>query len=200
MTAATTTEDSDATTTRRRPNRNHNNNNNNNGTTLASSFKQFVGNASATEIQMFSTQLTAALNAVSLNDDQTSFSDASSSPLNNSNNGSDNNAADDNINNKDNNGQQQQQQRPRSESNSSDFYQPQPTSRRNSKAGEELVKNMKLTAAELLAELGDISDDDDDAADCIGNRVGLASLREESVGAVLREDSSCRVSSSRVET
>ncbi len=42
-----------------------------------------------------------------------------------------------------------------------EFYAPQPTSRRNSKAGEQLVASMKQTAAELLAELGDISDDDD---------------------------------------
>jgi len=58
-----------------------------------------------------------------------------------------------------------------------EFYAPQPTSRRNSKAGEQLVASMKQTAAELLAELGDLSDDDDDEI----NVRGLDTLREESV-------------------
>jgi len=130
---------------RRRPTRNRNN-----GTTLASSFKEFVGNASSCEIQEFSSQLTAALNSVSLKEeDTTSFAtDADGNKVDDPNNNN-------NISSYDSN--RKTQRRP-----SDDFYTPQPTSRRNSKAGDQLLAAMKQTAAELLSELGDISDDDDD--------------------------------------
>mmetsp|Transcript_4411 Transcript_4411/g.6425 ORF Transcript_4411/g.6425 Transcript_4411/m.6425 type:complete len:159 (+) Transcript_4411:155-631(+) len=144
--------------TRRRPARR--NRGNNTGATLASSFKQFVGNASSTEIQEFSTQLTAALNSVSLNEEPTAAAEnqnnVSSAPKEN------------------NNSNLRESQILISEG---EFYAPQPTSRRSSKAGEQLVASMKQTAAELLAELGDLSDDDDDEI----NVRGLDTLREESV-------------------
>lgn len=53
-----------------------------------------------------------------------------------------------------------------------EFYTPQPTSRRNSKAGKQLVQSMKLTAAELLAELGDLSDDDVEEINVIARGLG----------------------------
>mmetsp|Transcript_8405 Transcript_8405/g.12655 ORF Transcript_8405/g.12655 Transcript_8405/m.12655 type:complete len:158 (+) Transcript_8405:183-656(+) len=146
--------------TRRRPARR--NRGNNAGSTLASSFKQFVGNASSTEIQEFSTQLTAALNSVSLNEDPTAAAE-------NQNNSS--------APKENNNSNLRESQILISEG---EFYAPQPTSRRNSKAGEQLVASMKQTAAELLAELGDLSDDDDDEI----NVRGLDTLREEPVRSV----------------
>ncbi len=59
-----------------------------------------------------------------------------------------------------------------------EFYAPQPTSRRNSKAGEQLVASMKQTAAELLAELGDLSDDDDDVEVNVRRSSGLDTWNE----------------------
>eukprot|EP00574_Skeletonema_japonicum_P014600 CAMPEP_0201713694 /NCGR_PEP_ID=MMETSP0593-20130828/444_1 /ASSEMBLY_ACC=CAM_ASM_000672 /TAXON_ID=267983 /ORGANISM="Skeletonema japonicum, Strain CCMP2506" /LENGTH=148 /DNA_ID=CAMNT_0048202871 /DNA_START=76 /DNA_END=522 /DNA_ORIENTATION=+ len=122
--------------TRRRPARR---NRPNGGGTLASSFKQFVHKSSTAELQEFSTQLSSALNSVSLNEDPATTNVSSDGEENN-------------------NKLRASQRRP----SEGEFYAPQPTSRRNSKAGEQLVASMKQTAAELLAELGDLSDDDDD--------------------------------------
>ena len=133
----------------RRPPSKHRTNARQSGTTLASSFKQFVSNASSTEIEEFSTQLNEALNAVSISDDETAATDK-----------------DQNL---------RGSQRHPSEG---EFYAPQPTSRRNSKVGEQLLASMKQTAADLLAELGDL--DDDDEID-VG---GLGTLREESVQSI----------------
>ncbi|KAL7496126.1 hypothetical protein ACHAWT_005552 [Skeletonema menzelii] len=141
---------------RRRPARR----NRSNSVTLASSFKQFVGNASSAEIQEFSSQLNAALSEVSLNDEQTSAGEESTAVQS--------------SDQKENKNHIASQRRP----SESEFYTPQPTSRRNSKAGEQLVASMKQTAADLLAELGDISDDDDDEKINFGT---LGTLREESM-------------------
>lgn len=135
----------------RRPPSKHRTNARQSGTTLASSFKQFVGNASSTEIEEFSTQLNEALNAVSINDDETAT-----------------------ATDKDSNNLRGSQRRP----SEGEFYAPQPTSRRNSKVGEQLLASMKQTAADLLAELGDLDDDDDID---VG---GLGTLTEESVQSI----------------
>mmetsp|Transcript_13925 Transcript_13925/g.19779 ORF Transcript_13925/g.19779 Transcript_13925/m.19779 type:complete len:152 (+) Transcript_13925:144-599(+) len=125
--------------TRRRP---AHRNRPNGGDTLASSFNQFVLNSSSAEIQEFSSQLTSALNSVSLAEDPAA---GAGDPANDSSDG------------KENSNKLRESERRLSEG---EFYAPQPTSRRNSKAGEQLVASMKQTAAELLAELGDLSDDD----------------------------------------
>ena len=149
---------------RRRPARNRNN-----GTTLVSSFKQFVGNASSSEIQEFSSQLTSALNSLSLKDD----ADAAAADVNVEGNPN-NTISSDKTDNNNSNNNRVAQRRP----SEGDFYTPQPTSRRTSKAGDELVASMKQTAAELLAELGDISDDDDDDEIPGAGGLGLGTLRE----------------------
>ncbi len=130
----------DYTPTRRRP---ASRNRPNGGGTLASSFKQFVHNSSSAEIQEFSSQLTSALNSVTLTEDPAAAVDP----------------ANDSYDGKENSNKLGASQRRPSEG---EFYAPQPTSRRNSKAGEQLVASMKQTAAELLSELGDLSDDDDE--------------------------------------
>ena len=45
---------------------------------------------------------------------------------------------------------------------SGEYYEPKSSSRRNSRAGSELAASMKLHAQQALAELGELSDDDDD--------------------------------------
>jgi len=66
-----------------------------------------------------------------------------------------------------------------------EYYAPKSSSRRNSRAGSELAMSMKLSAQRMLAELGEISDDDDDPI-LLG---GLDGLREESLRGIMREDS-----------
>ena len=68
-----------------------------------------------------------------------------------------------------------------------EYYAPKSSSRRNSRAGSELSISMKLNAQRVLAELGEISDDDDD--DDLFRLGVLEGLREESVRALIREDS-----------
>ena len=71
---------------------------------------------------------------------------------------------------------------------SGEFYNPTSSSRRNSRAGEELRLSMKLDAQKVLAELGEISDDDSDVVEL--RRVGLLEgLREESMRELVKEDS-----------
>lgn len=145
-------ENTDDIPTRRRPSRHRASARGKSGTTLASSFKQFVGSATSAEIEEFSTQLNAALNSVAIDDDETAAAVDS----------------DQNV--------RAPQRRP----SEGEFYAPQPTSRRNSKAGEQLVASMKQTAADLLAEL-DLSDFEEDDDDDKFNKGGLETLREESV-------------------
>ena len=45
---------------------------------------------------------------------------------------------------------------------SGEYYEPKSSSRRNSRAGSELAASMKLHAQQALAELGELSDDEDD--------------------------------------
>ena len=66
-----------------------------------------------------------------------------------------------------------------------EYYGPSRTTRRNSKAGKELISSMKMKAHEVLAELGDL----DDSEHSNGSGLGLGELREESMRAIMREDS-----------
>ena len=66
-----------------------------------------------------------------------------------------------------------------------EYYVPSRTTRRNSKAGKELISSMKMKAHEVLAELGDL----DDSEHSNGSGLGLGELREESMRAIMREDS-----------
>jgi hypothetical protein len=66
-----------------------------------------------------------------------------------------------------------------------EYYGPSKTTRRNSRAGKELISSMKMKAQEVLAELGDL----DDSEHSSGSGLGLGELREESMRAIMREDS-----------
>jgi len=70
-----------------------------------------------------------------------------------------------------------------------EFYMPKSSSRRNSRAGSELAISMKITAQKALAEMGEVSDDEDEDLFKLGAIEGLDSLREESIRGILREGS-----------
>jgi hypothetical protein len=118
--------------------------------------------SASSQIQMFSNQLTAALNSISLtnDDDQTTTISSASAETRKNNNFhnsvGNNDAEEDEVDASINNNSK------RRPSEGSLIYAPQPTSRRNSKAGDQLIQSMKATAAEVLAELDNMSDDDDD--------------------------------------
>jgi len=65
------------------------------------------------------------------------------------------------------------------------YYKPKASSRRNSQAGSELVTSMKLSAQNVLLELGEISDDENDE-----DWLGLSLVEEESVRGGVQENSS----------
>lgn len=61
-----------------------------------------------------------------------------------------------------------------------EYYAPKSSSRRNSRAGSELAANMKLCAQQALAELGDVSDDENDEDLLIRGIVnGLEGVKED---------------------
>ena len=65
-------------------------------------------------------------------------------------------------------------------SSGDEYYAPKSSSRRNSRAGSELAANMKLCAQQALAELGDVSDDENDEDLLIRGIVnGLEGVKED---------------------
>mmetsp|Transcript_42254 Transcript_42254/g.76241 ORF Transcript_42254/g.76241 Transcript_42254/m.76241 type:complete len:193 (-) Transcript_42254:87-665(-) len=159
-------------------------------TRLADSFKEYVENTPADEVNDLSTQLQNALGSIANSSGNAIDVTAScmarmenkqeaSAPLSGKNLPSPSNKVP---------ARRSQSMIPVHRPSGDEYYAPKSSSRRNLRAGSELSISMKLNAQRVLAELGEISDDDDDDDDLF--RLGvLEGLREESVRALIREDS-----------
>ena len=160
----------------RRSGRNHSR------TTLSESFKEYIEGASSSELHDFSCQLQNVLGALSIDrSNNIAVSNSSSLPIIAAastataprrspskgalNERSDFNDATAHPHCSTNSAATHMNRRLSGEY----FYNPLSTSRRNSAKGEELAISMKVNAATMLAELGSISDDDDDNYEGEGN-------------------------------
>ena len=143
-------------------------------TPLSASLKEYVDKAPPDEVLDLKSQLETAIGSVANGNSSSGSTNATASDAKeDSSSPSAQRLRDDEVANR----------RP-----SNEFYNPTSSSRRNSRAGEELRLSMKLDAQKVLAELGEISDDDSDDVEL--RRVGLLEgLREESVRELVKEDS-----------